>query len=98
MQFAAAIILRHRRAVLAAVADDTEAGRGVAANIAMLTGDSTRVVADATRQIATAVVARVPGVGLLAAWLTTLYDESAQGPLMERHARVARTIRQLLAV
>lgn len=96
VQFAAPAILRHRRAVLAAIAGDADRG-GSGASLATLIGDIARAVASATRQFAVAVAARVPGVALFSELVTTLYDESALGPVVQKHARTARSIRRVLS-
>lgn len=86
VQFAAPIILRYRRAVLAAVADDADAGRSVAASIILLADEITRALTEATRQIATAVAASMPGVGLFAAWVggTPLSRLTSRGSAFRR--------------
>lgn len=95
VQFAAPVILRHRRAVLAALGDDAGTRQSVAANMAGLTGDIARVLADATWQIATAVANRVPGVGAVAAWVGEVYQGSAIEP---RVVRRLTAVRKMLTV
>jgi Predicted unusual protein kinase len=60
--FAAPVILRHRRAVLAAMGDDVSARMDLATVLGKLAGDITNVVISASREIATVMAARLPAL------------------------------------
>ena len=60
--FAAPVILKHRRAVLAAMGDDVNARADLGTLLGKLAGDITSVVIGASRQIVTAVVSQLPAL------------------------------------
>lgn len=60
--FAAPVILKHRRAVLAAMGDDIDARADVGTLLGKLAGDITSVVISASREIAGAVLRQLPGL------------------------------------
>ena len=60
--FAAPVILRHRRAILAAMGDDIGARADLATLLGKLAGDVTRVVISASREIVGAIVSQLPGL------------------------------------
>jgi predicted unusual protein kinase regulating ubiquinone biosynthesis (AarF/ABC1/UbiB family) len=62
VSFAAPVILKHRRAVLAAMGDDVEASADLGVLLARLAGDLTRVVIGAGREILTTVVSHLPSL------------------------------------
>jgi hypothetical protein len=62
VSFAAPVILRHRRAVLAAMGDDIGARTDLATLLGRLAGDITTVVISATREIAGAVMRQLPAL------------------------------------
>lgn len=62
VSFAAPVILKHRRAVLAAMGDDIGARADLVTLLAGLAGDITKVVISASREIATTVVRQLPAL------------------------------------
>jgi predicted unusual protein kinase regulating ubiquinone biosynthesis (AarF/ABC1/UbiB family) len=62
VSFAAPVILRHRRAVLAAMGDDADATADLVVLLGKLAGDITSVVMKAGRQIMTTVVSHLPSL------------------------------------
>jgi hypothetical protein len=60
--FAAPVILKHRRAVLAAMGDDVASRDQLGIVLGKLAGEITNVVLSAGRQIVTAVVAQLPSL------------------------------------
>jgi predicted unusual protein kinase regulating ubiquinone biosynthesis (AarF/ABC1/UbiB family) len=62
VSFAAPVILKHRRAVLAAMGDDIGARADLVPLLAGLAGDITKVVISASREIATTVVRQLPAL------------------------------------
>jgi predicted unusual protein kinase regulating ubiquinone biosynthesis (AarF/ABC1/UbiB family) len=62
VSFAAPVILRHRRAVLAAMGDDADATADLIVMLGKLAGDITSVVMKAGRQIMTTVVSHLPSL------------------------------------
>ncbi len=60
--FAAPVILKHRRAVLAAMGDDARARGDLAAVLGKLAGGITNVVINASREIATVVASQLPAL------------------------------------
>ena len=62
VSFAAPVILRHRRAVLAAMGDDNEAVADLGVLLARLAGDITRAVLTAGKQILAAVANHLPSL------------------------------------
>ena len=71
VSFAAPVILKHRRAVLAAMGDDSSARADLGVLLGTLAGDITRVVVRAGREILTTVVSHLPS---LFAPITSLLD------------------------
>jgi hypothetical protein len=69
--FTAPVILRHRRAVLAAMGDDAAARADLGVLLGKLAGDITKVVMNAGREILTTVVNHLP---TLFAPITTFLD------------------------
>lgn len=96
VQFAAPVVLRRRRAVLAAVGDVAGSDHSVAGTLGALTGEIARVLIDATRQIATAFAIRVPGVAIVADWVDDVSGVTSTGPAARSHAKAVRMMRQLL--
>jgi predicted unusual protein kinase regulating ubiquinone biosynthesis (AarF/ABC1/UbiB family) len=62
VSFAAPVILRHRRAVLAAMGDDAAAHADLVALLGKLAGDITNVVVSAGKQLLATVVNHLPGL------------------------------------
>ena len=62
VSFAAPVILKHRRAVLAAMGDDAAARADLGVLLGRLAGDITRVVASAGREIFATVVSHLPSL------------------------------------
>ena len=62
VSFAAPVILKHRRAVLAAMGDDAAARADLGVLLGRLAGDITRVVVSAGREIFTTVVSHLPSL------------------------------------
>jgi len=60
VSFAAPVILKHRRAILAAMGDDISARTDLATVLGRLAGDITNVVISASREIAGAVIRQLP--------------------------------------
>jgi predicted unusual protein kinase regulating ubiquinone biosynthesis (AarF/ABC1/UbiB family) len=62
VSFAAPVILRHRRAVLAAMGDDSRARADLGVLLGRLAGDITNVVVNAGKQIVATVVRQLPSI------------------------------------
>jgi hypothetical protein len=62
VSFAAPVILRHRRAVLAAMGDDSRARADLGVLLGKLAGDITNVVVNAGKQIVATVVRQLPSI------------------------------------
>jgi predicted unusual protein kinase regulating ubiquinone biosynthesis (AarF/ABC1/UbiB family) len=62
VSFAAPVILKHRRTVLAAMGDDVNARADLGVLIGRLAGDIANVVVNAGRQIVTVVVSQIPSL------------------------------------
>jgi hypothetical protein len=62
VSFAAPVILKHRRAVLAAMGDDAAARTDLGVLLGKLAGDITRVVVSAGREIFTTVMSHLPSL------------------------------------
>jgi predicted unusual protein kinase regulating ubiquinone biosynthesis (AarF/ABC1/UbiB family) len=62
VSFAAPVILRHRRAVLAAMGDDSRARADLGVLLGRLAGDITNVVVSAGKQIVATVVRQLPSI------------------------------------
>ena len=60
--FTAPVIMKHRRAVLAAMGDDVESRDQLGVLIGRLAGDITRVVITATREIAASIAVQLPAL------------------------------------
>lgn len=71
VSFAAPVILRHRRAVLAAMGDDIGAQADLATLLGKLAGEITTVVITASREIAASVLRQLPA---LLAPITSFFD------------------------
>ena len=65
VQFGLPIVMRHRRAVLTVLSDGTPRDEGLAATLGAMTGVIARVLVDATRQITSEIVTRMPRLGLV---------------------------------
>ena len=62
VSFAAPVILKHRRAVLAAMGDDNAARADLGVLLGRLAGDITKVVVNAGKEILTTVVSHLPSI------------------------------------
>src|SRR6185369_8035334 len=62
VSFAAPVILKHRRTVLAAMGDDVDARADLGVLLGRLAGDIANVVVSAGRQIVTVVVSQFPSL------------------------------------
>ena len=83
VSFAAPVILRHRRAVLAAMGDDIGARTDLATLLGRLAGDITTVVISATREIASAVVRQLPALlAPISSFFEPLLISSRESPLI----------------
>jgi predicted unusual protein kinase regulating ubiquinone biosynthesis (AarF/ABC1/UbiB family) len=76
VSFAAPVILRHRRAVLAAMGDDAGARADLGVLLGRLAGDITTIVVNAGRQVVTSVARHLPSlIGPIAGFLDPLLVE-----------------------
>ena len=82
VSFAAPVILRHRRAVLAAMGDEVGARADLATILGRLAGDITTVVISATREIAGAVMRQLPALlAPISSFFEPLLLPAGQSPL-----------------
>ena len=81
--FAAPVILKHRRAVLAAMGDDARARGDLAAVLGKLAGGITNVVINASREIATVVASQLPALFAPISTFLEPFLEWSTAPLVE---------------